>query len=190
MKKFSLLTLIEISLCAAFAFVLDLLPSIKLSSAISVSFAMVPIFILAFRWGVRASFVGGLLWGLLQIVLGDAADDILTPVQGFIEFFIAFSFIGLAGLFRSFIQANIHEGNKGKTIFLVVVATFIGSIGRYFWHFLAGMIFWGKFAPEGQSPFLYSLIANGTTMLLSGLLCAIILSIIITMSPRLVKRFA
>lgn len=190
MKKFSLLALIEIAICSAFAFVLDLLPSIKLSPAISISFAMIPIFIVAIRWGVKASFVSGLLWGLIQVVSGEAAGNILSPVQGFIEYFIAFAFIGISGFFKPLIQASILENNKRKVIFWIVVATFIGSICRYFWHFLAGFIFWGQYAPKGQSAVLYSLIVNGTTMICSFILCAIILSILITMSPRLVKKYA
>ncbi|MGE6259646.1 energy-coupled thiamine transporter ThiT [Heyndrickxia sporothermodurans] len=190
MKTFRLVVLIEIAICAAFALVLDLLPSIKLSPAISISFAMVPIFVVAFRWGVKASFVSGLLWGILQIVTGDAAGSILTPVQGFIEYFIAFAFIGVAGFFRPLIQSSIHEGNRGKIVFWVVIATFFGSLGRYFWHFIAGFIFWGKYAPKGQSAVLYSFIANGTTMIFTFILCAIILGIIISTSPKLIKKFA
>ena len=57
MKNFKLVAMIEAAFFAAFAFILDLLPSIQLAPWISISFAMVPIFIVAFRWGVK----GGLL---------------------------------------------------------------------------------------------------------------------------------
>ena len=35
---------------------------------ISLSFKMVPIFLLSFRWGLKAGAMGGLIWGLLQVV--------------------------------------------------------------------------------------------------------------------------
>lgn len=55
-KTFNLQTLLEIAIFGALAMLLDLIPSIKPHPSISISFAMVPIFIIAFRWGVRASF--------------------------------------------------------------------------------------------------------------------------------------
>ena len=95
MKKLPLQSLIEASIFAAFAVILDLLPSIKLTPAISISIAMLPIFLVAMHWGIKAGMMSGFIWGLLQIILGDAY--ILTPVQAFLEYFVAFAFIGLAG---------------------------------------------------------------------------------------------
>lgn len=117
--------------------------------------------------------------------MGDAY--ILTPVQAFIEYFIAFAFIGFAGLFyrpiqkalltsneNSLEQSNLgnrkdkhsSKQNQGKKVLAyIILATFIGSFARYFCHFIAGIIFWGQYAPKGQSAVLYSLIVNGSTML-------------------------
>ena len=50
------------------------------------------------------------------------------------------------------------------------------------------MIFWGSYAPEGMSPFLYSFIANGGTMLGAFILCAIVVVFLISAAPRLVIR--
>src|SRR5699024_6634796 len=95
-KTFILLTLLEIDILGALALLLDLIPSIKPHPSISISFAMVPIFIIAFRLGVRASFPSAFICVILRIVLGDAS--IFTPLQAFIEYFIAFAFVGFAGL--------------------------------------------------------------------------------------------
>lgn len=184
MKKLSLVAMMEIAIFAAFAFVLDLLPSIKLSPSISISFAMVPIFIIAFRWGVKASFISGLLWGLLQVVLGDAW--IATPVQAFIEYFVAFACVGFAGLFAPIIQKHFQHQQKAKGIAWVVVATFVGSFARYFWHFIAGFIFFKEYAPEGMSPVLFSLVANGTTMLGAFFFCSIVLGLLLSVSSKLI----
>lgn len=181
--------LMEIALCAGFALVLDMLPSIRIGF-ISISFAMVPIFILAFRLGSGPSAISGLLWGLLQILTGDAADDIKTPLQAIIEFFIAFTFIGFAGFFRPLVQSNVKKKRNGKTIFWITIAILVGSLGRYFWHFLAGFIFWGEYAPKGQSAVFYSLVVNGTSFLGSFILCTVVLSVLLTTSPRLIKKIA
>src|SRR5690625_6786003 len=141
---------------------LDLIPSIKPHPSISISFAMVPIFIIAFRWGVRVSFASGFICCILQIVLGDAW--ILTPLQAFIESFIAFAFVGWAGLFMNQIKRSLLENNKAKANFSIIIAVILGSAARYFWPFIAGVVFFSEYAfEEGQGPIIFSLIANGIT---------------------------
>ncbi|WP_394584005.1 energy-coupled thiamine transporter ThiT [Cytobacillus firmus] len=186
MKKLSLTAMIEASFFAAFAIILDFLPSIKLSPSISISAAMIPIFILAFRWGFKVSFIAGLLWGILQIAMGDAW--IATPLQAFIEYFVAFACIGFAGLFYGVIQNQLRAGNKTKALSWVVLAVFAGSLARYFWHFIAGVLFFGSYAPEGMSPVLFSFLANGATMLGAAILCSVLAVIIISSSPRLIIK--
>ncbi|WP_459503533.1 energy-coupled thiamine transporter ThiT [Bacillus sp. C1] len=208
MRNTNLQAMIEAAILAAFALIIDILPlSIKLPTGGSISFAMIPIFIIAYRWGFKTAFLGGLIWGLLQIVVGDAY--ILTPIQAFIEYFIAFAFIGFAGLFYRPIQkalANtqyssdeqqgigsrkekpIEKNSQGKkALAYIILATFVGSLARYFCHFIAGVIFFGQYAPKGQSAFLYSLIVNGSTMLASFALCTVLLLLLFTTSPRLFK---
>lgn len=205
MRNTNLQAMIESAILAAFALVIDILPlSIKLPTGGSISFAMIPIFIIAYRWGFKAAFLGGLVWGLLQIVVGDAF--ILTPVQAFIEYFIAFAFIGFAGLFyrpiqKALLSSNENSSeqsslssqpsskqNKGKKVLVyIILATFVGSFARYFCHFIAGIIFWGQYAPKGQSAVLYSLIVNGSTMLGSFILCTVLLIFLFITSPRLFK---
>ncbi|MCA1056105.1 energy-coupled thiamine transporter ThiT [Rossellomorea aquimaris] len=186
MKSLSLVVMIEAALMAAFALILDLLPSIDFSPSISISFSMVPIFILAFRRGFKASLLAGFVWGVLQVALGNAW--IVTPVQMIIEYFIAFAFIGFAGLLVNRIQQSLRSGNKSKLYAWIITATVVGSAARYFWHFIAGFIFFREYAPEGMSPVLFSLFANGVTMLGSALLCTIVLVLLIATAPRLIKQ--
>ncbi|KAA2400092.1 energy-coupled thiamine transporter ThiT [Bacillus cereus] len=200
MRNTNLQAMIESAILAAFAMIIDILPlSIKLPTGGSISFAMIPIFIIAYRWGFKSAFLGGLVWGLLQIVVGDAY--ILTPIQAFIEYFIAFAFIGFAGLFYRPIQKalltsnenNLEQSkqNQGKKVLAyIILATFIGSFARYFCHFIAGIIFWGQYAPKGQSAVLYSLIVNGSTMLGSFILCTVLLIFLFLTSPRLFKSIS
>ena len=207
MRNTNLQAMIESAILAAFALIIDILPlSIKIPTGGSISFAMIPIFIIAYRWGFKMAFLGGLIWGLLQIVVGDAS--ILTPTQAFIEYFIAFAFIGFAGLFHRPIQKALgtystsneqsnlgsrkdkpsSKSNQGKkALVYMILATFVGSFARYFCHFIAGIIFWGQYAPKGQSAVLYSLIVNGSTMLASFALCTVLLILLFTTSPQLFK---
>ncbi|ABS23686.1 energy-coupled thiamine transporter ThiT [Bacillus cytotoxicus] len=184
MRNTNLQAMIESAILAAFALIIDILPlSIKIPTGGSVSFAMIPIFIIAYRWGFKMAFLGGLIWGLLQIVFGDAY--ILTPIQAVIEYFIAFAFIGFAGLFYRSIQKAISNNQGKKVLLYIILGTLIGSFARYFCHFIAGIIFWGQYAPKGQSAFLYSFIVNGSIMLASFALCTVLLLLLYTTSPRL-----
>ncbi|MGM0846597.1 MAG: energy-coupled thiamine transporter ThiT [Bacillota bacterium] len=185
MSKMRLTPMIEAAVFAALAVILDLLPSIRLSPAISISFAMVPVFIVAFRWGLRAGLISGFLWGLLQVVLGDIY--FLTPLQFFIEYFVAFTFVGFAGLLYRPIQASLKNGDRKKLLMWAIAGVIIGSLARYFWHFVAGFIFWGEYAPEGQSAVMYSLIANGTTVLGAIAFCSIVIALLAGSLPRLLK---
>lgn len=186
MKKISLVAFIEAAFFAVIAVVLDLLPAITIAPAVTISFSMVPIFILAFRWGFKVSLISGFMWGILQLVTGDFY--FLSVLQFLIEYFIAFAFIGFAGLFHSVIQKSLEKGNKLHVSVWVVVAIFVGSLARYFWHFVAGVIFWGDYAPEGTSPMMYSLIVNGLAMLGAAVLCSIVLVTLISASNRLIMK--
>lgn len=185
MKRFKLQTIIEIAIFAALAMLLDFLPSLKFGPSISISFAMVPIFMIAFRWGFIASMTSGFIWGILQIALGDAW--ILTPTQAFIEYFIAFACIGFAGLFARVIQRNLKENSKRQALFWIVLAVYVGSLTRYFWHFIAGVIFFKSYAIEaGKAPYIYSLTTNGITYFFASLACSIVLVLLISRAPQLV----
>ncbi|MGR5907023.1 energy-coupled thiamine transporter ThiT [Bacillus paranthracis] len=196
MRNTNLQAMIESAILAAFAMVIDILPlSIKLPTGGSISFAMIPIFIIAYRWGFKSAFLGGLVWGLLQIVVGDAY--ILTPVQAFIEYFIAFAFIGFAGLFYRPIQKalltsnenNLEQSSLGsrkdkpsskqnegkKVLAYIILATFIGSFCPLLLSLYCRYHFLGTICAKGQSAVLYSLIVNGSTMIGSYILCTVLL---------------
>ncbi|MFS0784533.1 energy-coupled thiamine transporter ThiT [Bacillus sp. 1P06AnD] len=183
MKKMGLFVMIEAAFLAAFALILDLVPSIKITSFVSISFAMVPIFIISLRWGVKAGMLSGFLWGLLQVAVGDVY--ILTPVQFMIEYFLAFACIGFAGIFKRAVSQALTNGKTKKAVMFMGAAVIVGSAARYFWHFIAGIIFWGKYAPKGMSPVIYSLIVNGGTMIGSAILCGIILAVLTGASSRI-----
>ncbi len=55
-------------------------------------------------------------------------------------------------------------------------------------HFIAGVVFWGEYAPESMSPVIYSLIVNGGTMLGAFVLCAVVLVLLLGSAPRMIIR--
>ena len=166
MSKTTIRPMIEVALLATIAYILDLVTQpMSLGPWISLSFKMVPIFLLSFRWGVKAGAMGGFIWGLLQVVTGEAAGGWLTPVQGFLEYFVAFSLIGLSGTVKPALDKAIREKKRLQTLTFITVGVILGGFARYLIHYIAGVIFWGSYAPAGQSAYLYSLIVNSSSFL-------------------------
>lgn len=186
MKRSKTLFLVEVALFSALAYVFDLLANmIELKiwpQGGSISIAMVPVFLVAFRWGIKGGMLSGLLLGGLQVITGQAY--IAHPVQGLLDYFIAFIVLGLAGVFMKKIQQAISEHSKRKVTTYVILGTLLGSGLRYACHVIAGIIFFGEYAPKGTPVSIYSLVYNGTYMLPAFVLSAIFVSLLINTAPR------
>jgi len=185
-KRSNTLFIAEVAIFTALAYLLDFAAGI-LSLKIwpqggSISIAMVPIFLMAYRWGLKGGLLTGFLLGLLQFILGFA--QIYTILQGIIDYFIAFTVVGLAGVFAPLVNHAITERKKGKWMTYVIMGAFLGSLLRYLCHVVSGIVFFGEYAPKGQPVAIYSLLYNGTYMLPSFIFSAIIIVIVISALPK------
>src|SRR5699024_4203862 len=179
------LFLIEVAIFTALALVLDIIPFLKFKiwpAGGSISFAMIPIFIVAFRWGLKGGLLSGFLWGILQIAVGDAY--ILNFYQGLIEYGLAFTGLGLAGIFAKPVQQAVKNKQVGQTFLYLAAGIIVGGLARFAGHFAAGWFFFADAAPEGQSPALYSFIYNSTYMFPSMIICLVVLFILFYKQPR------
>ncbi|TDL30728.1 energy-coupled thiamine transporter ThiT [Jeotgalibacillus sp. S-D1] len=181
MERNKLLFLLEIAIFSAIGLILD-----KFSFSIwpqggSISFAMVPIILMAFRWGLKGGLLTGLLVGILQIILGGAY--ILTPVQGALDYPIAFTVVGLAGLLAGPVQRALSDGLMKKAVVFITLGTLIGVLLRFVCHFLAGVIFFGSGDPSVPA-WIFSLTYNGSYLGPAFILTAVILSTLLTTVPR------
>lgn len=191
MRSKRTLFFIEIAILTAFALTLDLIPFLKFKlwpAGGSISLAMIPIFILAFRWGIKGGILSGFLWGILQIAAGEAY--ILYIWQGIIEYGFAFASLGLAGVVAAKVQAAVKEKNARDTLTYITLGILIGGLSRFFLHFLAGTLFFGEMAPEGQPVWLYSLIYNGSYMIPSMIICTVVVFYLFHKQPRTVLTSA
>lgn len=160
LRSKSILFLIEVAIFTALALVLDLIPFLQFkiwAQGGSISFAMIPIFIVAFRWGIKGGLISGFLWGILQVAVG--AAYILYPLQGIIDYGFAFTALGVAGIFAKHIQEAIKEGKTRTYLFYITLGVFIGSMLRFIAHYFAGVVFFES-AIEGQPVWLYSFVYN------------------------------
>ena len=107
----------------ALATVLSYLKLFSLPQGGSVTAAsMVPILWLALRRGPKVGLFAATVYGLVQFALG---PYIYHPAQVLLDYPIAFGLLGLAGFFQ-------------KRPFIGVT---VGIFGRFFAHFLSGIIF-------------------------------------------------
>lgn len=184
--KSNTLFLVEVAVFTALAYLLDLASGFIFSriwpQGGAVSIAMVPIFLMAYRWGTKGGVLTGFLLGLLQFILG--FSQIYTLLQGFIDYFLAFSGVGLAGVFASKVKSALHAQKKGQWMTYAAIGAFFGSAVRFVLHFISGVAFFGSYAPKGQPVALYSLIYNGTYMLPSFIFSTIIVILVINAAPK------
>lgn len=112
--------------------------------------SMIPIMIFAIRWGAKKGVLAGVVYGILQFILGSKWS--FHPVSIIFDYPVAFGFIGLAGLFK-------------KSISGISLGASLGITGRFLCHVLSGVVVFASWAPEGQHPLVYSIIYNGTFLL-------------------------
>ncbi|MFW6016944.1 MAG: energy-coupled thiamine transporter ThiT [bacterium] len=161
----------EIGLAVAISTVLNFLPLFKMPQAGSVSLEMLPILLIALRWGGKPGLMAGVVYGFIQLIVN---PYVIHPVQMLMDYPLPFMMLGISGFFTI-------SKNNGKEInyFKVFLAIFSGAFARFIIHVLSGVIFFSHYAPEGQNVWAYSIIYNGSFMVPSLILCYIILVVIL-----------
>ncbi|MCI8331883.1 MAG: proton-coupled thiamine transporter YuaJ [Clostridiales bacterium] len=157
--------LVESAIMIALAVVLDMVKVWNMPYGGSVTLlSMLPIMLVSIRHGIGWGLGSAFCFACIQIITGGVFGWGLTPVMLIgsllLDYIVAFTVIGLAGLFRKKGTSGIMAG-----IILVCVLRFLS-------HFAAGFILWAnleQFIAFGQEwvnrPVLYSLCYNGMYML-------------------------
>lgn len=184
MNNKRLLMLIEIAIFAAIGIILDQLTFKLWAQGGSISLVMVPIILMAIRWGLSAGLATGLLIGLLQMMFG---AYILHWAQALLDYGAAFTVVGLAAVVRQPLIKAADSLNKTRMIIFIIVGTVLGGLLRYLAHTLAGVVFFAEYAGT-QNVWAYSIIYNGTYMLPATILTAIVAALLFTSSPKLLNR--
>ena len=181
MKNQTLRRVVQGAMMIALATVLSMLKFFEAPYGGSVTLgSMVPIVLFAVlyrkepKWGVLV----GLTHGVLQLLLGlnaIAGIDFISWIGAvFLDYIIAFTVLGLAGLFaRKF--KNLVVGSA--------VGSLIVCVLRFVCHFLSGILIWGAYAPEGQSAWFYSLTYNGGYMLVETIITVVLVTLLVAVLP-------
>lgn len=176
--KKTILFIVEVAVFSALALALDFfcgLYSFAWLNGGSLSIAMVPIFIMSYRHGLKGGLLCGLLVGTIQVLWG----YFLHPVQVILDYPLAYFVTGFAGLFFKQVK-NSEGGLKNDYICLGIV---IGGLLRLLVASISGTAFFGV-------DFFGSVIYNATYLMPSTVLCMILTCIIIgTMKQLMYKNY-
>ncbi|MDY0406059.1 energy-coupled thiamine transporter ThiT [Virgibacillus sp. 179-BFC.A HS] len=179
------LFLIEVAIFAGLALALDMIPFLQFkiwAQGGSISLAMIPIFIVSFRWGLKGGLLSGFLWGILQIPLG---GYVLVPLQGFIDYAVAFTVLGFAGVFAGKIKQAVKEGHSKAYFTYILMGVVLGSMLRFAAHFTAGIVFFSESLPDGwHNAWIYSLVYNASYMVPSMIICTAGIYFLFNKQPR------
>ncbi len=119
---------------------------------------MIPIFWLALRRGWKIGIFGGAVFGVVDLAI---EPFVVNPVQFILDYPLAFAVLGLAGFFQKY----------------PVVGVIVGGSARFLSHFVSGVVYFPEYAPPGMSPIVYSALYNGTYLIPSIIVCAVVIGI-------------
>lgn len=184
MDKKRLLMMVEIAIFAAVGLVLDQISFKMWAQGGSISFVMVPIILMAIRWGLTAGLATGLLIGIMQMMFG---AYIVHWLQAILDYGLAFTVVGLAAIIRKPLLQATQSLNKTKMALYIIIGTLLGGSLRLVCHLLAGVVFFKEFAGD-DNVWMYSIIYNGSYMLPATIITAIIAILLFTSAPRLLQK--
>ena len=145
----------------ALATILSLLKLVDLPFGGSITFAsMLPIVIIAYRYGTKWGLFTATVHGVMQFILGASVLSYVTGWRSvaaviFFDYVLAFALIGLAGIFKRM---------KSERSALVLGAL-LACLTRYACHFISGVTVWRDLSIPGDAAVLYSLVYNATYMI-------------------------
>ena len=167
--KLTLRCLVEGAVMVALAQVLSMIKLWEMPWGGSICLSMLPIFLYACRWGLKPGLMAGFVLGVLQFILDGGFALGWQSIIG--DYLVAFTVLGLAGLFRF----------KKSSIF---IGTVVGSAARFLVHYVVGATVWAMYMPETffgmtmTTPWFYSLLYNGFYMVIDMVLCLVVFAIL------------
>ncbi len=161
-QKNSVRILTECSIMIALSAVLSILKLFEMPYGGSITLAsMLPIAVIAHRYGPKYGAGTALVASVIQLLLGLKNFSYFTSPEslialGVFDYILAFGVFGLVGIFKGKI--------KNQSV-AAVVGVFFASLLRYLCHVISGATVWAGLSIPTEAATLYSLSYNATYMI-------------------------
>ena len=208
--------LTESAMLLAVAVVLELIskmfiPELPFGGQVTLA-AMLPVVLISYRHGVKWGLVSGLAYSMIQMALGAGTvsaafqpgyfgDEVLVLnalIMCGLDYVLAFTVLGLGGLFRNKIQNSGVALMTGSLVALGaryvahIASGYILFAGYAEWFFTQeGFPAWGTSLVESLSPellgFVYSVVYNGMYMIPEMIITAVV-ALLLARVPKIVTK--
>ena len=154
--------LVECAMMIAIASVLSILKIVDMPYGGSVTIAsMLPIIIIAYRYGFVKGLFASLTYGVMQQLLGLKNLSWVSEWYSVIavivlDYLLAFMVLGFGGIFRGKLKSQQAE---------LLLGALLAAVLRFVCHFISGFTVWAGWGVPSKAALIYSLSYNSTYML-------------------------
>ena len=178
-KGFDSKSIAYAAICIAMSFALSYVRIFKLPQGGSVTIAsLLPLMIYSYMFGTKKGVFAGLIYGIFQ-----AVQDpwIIHPAQFLLDYPVAFSAIGLAGMFAK--TKSLEKLPQVQFLLGAIVASAL----RFVSHVFSGVFAFSAYAVDaGMAAWPYSLAYN--SFVFADIAIAIVVGVIVFSSAAFVKQ--
>ncbi|MBQ8000347.1 MAG: energy-coupled thiamine transporter ThiT [Ruminococcus sp.] len=163
--------LTESAIMLAASTVLSMIPLIDMPFGGKLTpLSMLPVLLIAYRYGCGWGFVTSFTYGLIQMVLGldnltYATNWVAVIAIILLDYLVAYGVLGFGGVFRGKLKHQWLEFSLGVGI---------GCVLRFLCHFITGITVWADTESAFSAVALFSLGYNGCYMLPEMVLTVIV----------------
>lgn len=161
--KLNTKTMIIIALFAAMHLVLSKIKFVSYPQGGGIDLlSSLPILTVGLLYGPVTGMTCGLVSGLVSLIGGELF--IIHPAQFLLDYILPSMLLGMSGLFGS--------ETKGK----IFIGCIVAVLFRLASHVLSGCVYFAEYA-NGMNPLLYSILYNGSSAGVEGLLSSIVITV-------------
>ena len=135
--------------------------------------ALVPLMIYAYRWGGTRGIFVGVVYGILHFILGFKSSVHYLSI--ILDYLVAYGVIGVCGYFKDSISG-------------LITGSIVGIALRWAVSVTSGAVVFASYAPQGQNPWIYSMVYNASYMVPDGILNIVVLLFIYQGVKRGLRR--
>ncbi len=177
-KGFDTRSISYAAVCIAMSYALSYVTLFSMPQGGSITFAsLLPLMVYSYMFGTKKGVLACFIYGALDAI---NSAWLIHPAQFLLDYPVAYSFIGLAGMF-----ANVKSLDKLPQVKFALGAV-VASVFRYISHVISGVFAFFTWAPDGMSPWAYSLAYNSFVFV--DILIVIIAGVFVFSSKTFVKQ--